>query len=130
MGEGVRFQGYLAPRPAAVLVFDSERAPPDERIAVHRGMVQAGYQLSVAHDADELARAMAQRQYRAVIADFDAVEAGSAVAPAAVTGLRMLPLVERSQRDPPALRERFDRFVVSGASTGQYLRRINSLMAE
>lgn len=130
MGEGVRFQGYLAPRPATVLVLDSDRAPPDERIAVYRGLVQAGHQLTVAHDAAEVAQAMAQRQYDVIIADFDAIDTVSSAAPAGVDELRLLPVVERSQRDTPGLRERFDQFVVAGASTGQYLRRIDSLMAE
>lgn len=129
MGDGLRFQGYLAPRPATVLVFDDDRAPPEERIAVYRGLVQAGHRLTVAHDADEVTQAMTERQFDVVIAGFDAIDAVAAAKPASANEPRWLPVVERSQRDAPGLRQRFDQVVFDGASLGQYLRRINSLMA-
>ncbi len=37
MGQGLRYQGYLAPRPAAVLVYDLDRAPAENRIAAWSG---------------------------------------------------------------------------------------------
>lgn len=130
MGDGLRYQGYLAPRPATVLVFDDERTPRAEKIAVYRGLVQAGHRLSIAHDADELAQAMQQRRYDVVIADFNELGVVGAAAPSSATAPKVLPVVQRGQRDAPALRSRFEVFVLDGASLGQYLKLINRLMKD
>ena len=61
MGGGLRYQGYLAPRPATVLVYDVERAPAADRMTVYRGLVRAGHNLTIAHSPDELAHSMGQR---------------------------------------------------------------------
>lgn len=128
MGDGLRYQGYLAPRPATVLVFDDERTPRAEKIAFYRGLVQAGHRLSIAHSADELAQAMRQRRYDVVIADFSQVGMVGAAATSASTTPKLLPVVPRNQRDAPGLRSRFEVFALDGASLGQYLRLINRLM--
>lgn len=128
MGGGLRYQGYLAPRPATVLVFDDERTPRAEKIALYRGLVQAGHRLSIAHNADELAQAMHQRRYDVVIADFSQVGTVGAAAPSAARSPKLLPVVQRSQRDAVNLRSRFEVFALDGASLGQYLKLINRLM--
>jgi len=42
---------------------------------------------------------------------------------------RLLPVVARSDRNTPQLRNRFDLFLIDGASLGQYLKVINNAVA-
>lgn len=130
MGDGLRYQGYLAPRPATVLIYDTERAPADDRIAVYRGLVQAGHRLTVAHDADELSQAMQARRYDVVIAGLDTLGTVTGATSSAASAPKLLPVVDRSQRNTPGLRERFAAVVLEGASLGQYLKHINRLMKD
>ena len=130
MGNGLRYQGYLAPRPATVLVYDGERAPSADKIAVYRGLAQAGHRLTVAHSADELSQAMQQRRYDVVIAGLDAIGMVTAGAPSAAPAPRLLLVINRSQRNAPGLDSRFEQFVLDGASLGQYLKHINRLMGD
>lgn len=126
MGEGLRFQGYIAPQPATLLVFDDDRAPPQERMAVYRGLVEAGHSVSIAHDAEELAQALGERDYDVVIAALEHVDTVTA-ATGSAAGARLLPVVPRSRLDA-ALRERFGLVLREDASLGQYLRHINRLL--
>jgi hypothetical protein len=130
MGDGLRFQGYLAPRPAVVLVFDDDRSPPEERIRVYRGLVQAGHRLTVAHSADELAQAMRERQFDVVIAALDAADAVAAATPAATPAPRLLPVVEGGRRPDRSVDGRYAVVIAEDAGLGQYLRRINRLMGD
>jgi hypothetical protein len=130
MGDGLRFQGYLAPRPAVVLVFDDDRTPPEERIRVYRGLVQAGHRLTLAHDASELAQAMQEREFDVVIAGLDAIDAVAAATPETATAPRLLPVVASGRRGDATGDGRFAVVVAEGAGLGQYLRRINSLMGD
>lgn len=128
MGEGLRYQGYLAPRPATVLIYGNEIAPSSDRIAVYRGLVQAGHRLTIAHSANDLSQALRERRYDVVIASLDAAGAVTAATPPAVPAPRLLPVVDRGQRNAPGLRNHFEQFVLDGASLGQYLKQINRLM--
>jgi hypothetical protein len=130
MGDGLRFQGYLAPRPAVVLVFDDDRTPPEERIRVYRGLVQAGHRLTVAHSAEEVAQAMQERPFDVVIAALDEVEAVAAAAPATAPAPRLLPVVEGGRRADRSVDGRYAVVIAQGAGLGHYLRRINKLMGD
>ena len=125
MGQGLRYQGYLAPRPAAVLVYDVERAPAEERIAVYRGLVRAGHRLTIAHDPGELALALRQQPYDVVIAGYGNVDMVAASTSIATSTAKLLPVVARSQRNAPAVQSRFALFLLDGASLGQHLKRID-----
>ena len=50
MGEGLRYDGYLAPRPATVLVYEPDGDATPERIAVYRGLARAGHKVTVVTD--------------------------------------------------------------------------------
>ncbi len=128
MGQGLRYQGYLAPRPAAVLIYDLERAPAEHRIAVYRGLARAGHRLTIAHDPDELGQALRQRHYDVVIAGYDNVDLVTARTSGAASTAKLLPVVERSQRNAPSVRERFALFLLDGASLGQHLKSIDQLV--
>ena len=125
MGQGLRYQGYLAPRPAAVLVY-ADSASGAERKELYQGLEQAGHRVTVVTDAASLSRAMAANHFDVVIANFgqiDAVE--SSTSAAAVAKPLLLPIVARSARNEPELRSRFSLFLIEGASLGQYLKVIN-----
>lgn len=128
MGDGLRYQGYLAPRPATVLIYEEQGKPPEERLAVYRGLARAGHRLTIASSADALSRAMQERRYDVVIADLDAAGAVSAASSSGAAAPKLLPVVQRGQRNAPGVRDRFAAFVLEGASLGQYLKHINQLM--
>ncbi|ODS64516.1 MAG: hypothetical protein ABS41_02130 [Arenimonas sp. SCN 70-307] len=69
MGEGLRYEGYLAPRPATILVFEPDGMPSDERIAIYRGLARAGHKVSVATDASHASEAFASQSFDVVVAD-------------------------------------------------------------
>ena len=129
-GRSLPYQGYLAPRPATVLVY----ANPDptvsdtDRHALYAGLERAGHKLTVVTDANALASALREKHYDVVIAAFDAVDTvATATADAGdVAGKPVvLPVVARSDRNSPTVRSRFGSYLVDGASLGQYLQMIS-----
>ena len=118
MGKGMQYQGYLAPRPATVLVYD---AAPEQRRSIYQGLHRAGHRLTVARSADDLSRALAAKHYDVVISDLDKSGAIGA-------GGRLMPVVPRQQRNDSTLRDRFRVFLLDGASLGQYLKGIDQLV--
>lgn len=130
MGQGMRYQAYLAPRPATLLVYDeaSSDSNAPERARLYKGLEQAGHRVTVVGNAEALSKAMAGNHYDVVIADFaevDLLQAGSGLA---ASQARLLPVVERKARNAPELRSRFGLFLVDGASLGQYLKVINQAL--
>ena len=132
-GKGLAYQGYLAPRPATVLVY----ANPDptvsdaDRDALYASLSKAGHKLTVVKDPAALASALHERHYDVVIAAFnavDTVQTATADAGNAAGKPTLLPVVARSDRDSPQLRGHFDAFLVDGASLGQYLKMISKAM--
>lgn len=125
-GQGLPYRSYLAPRPAAVLVFATPDASDSEQEALFAGLQKAGHTVTVVRDTASLQQAVSAHSYDVVISDFDVVDAipvqGGANAPS------ILPVVARSARNSPQLRERFDLFVLDGASLGQYLKVINQVV--
>ena len=126
MGQGLRYQGYLAPRPAAVLIYDSN---PMERRSVYIGLYRAGHRLTVARNVQDLSHALQHSRFDVVISSLeqmDAVTARTAAKPAP----SLLPVVQRQQRNAPEVRSRFAVFLLDGASLGQYLKGIDRLVKD
>ena len=123
-GKGLAFQGYLAPRPAVVLLYST--APEDQRIALRAGLERAGHTVTEVADPAALSAALAANRYDIVITGLDGA---NAVPAAGDTVPRVLPVVARAQRSSPQVRDRYSVFVVDGASLGQYLRGINKLLS-
>src|SRR4051812_6793450 len=67
MGQGLRYQGYLAPHPATVLVYD---AAASDHEALYAGLQKAGHKVTVVGSADAMSQALHERRYDVVIADF------------------------------------------------------------
>lgn len=127
-GKGLPYEAYRAPRPAAVLVYveggESDRSAQQ---ALHAGLRKAGHGVTVVHDADALRQAVLGSRYDVVISAIDGVDAVAALEADAPPAL--LPVVARSMRNAPQVRNRFDLFLLEGASLGQYLRAINTLVS-
>ena len=131
MGQGLRYQGYLAPHPATVLVYSDAAASADaeDRQALYQGLEQAGHRVTVVSDASAMSQALASKHYDVIIANFGqigTVESSESNAPEKPL---LLPVVARSARNAPELRSRFTLFLIEGASLGQYLKVINQAVA-
>jgi hypothetical protein len=123
-GKGLAFQGYLAPRPAQVLVFLG--APGAEAVRLRDGLQKAGHHVTVVDDAQALQAAMAAQRYDVLITALDGV--AQVASESADAAPRVLPMVERAERRSPQVRDRFDVLLTRGASLGQVLSGINRVL--
>jgi len=131
MGQGLRYQGYLAPHPATVLVYADAASGADsaDRQAVYHGLEQAGHHVTVVTDSAGLSRALASKHYDVVIASFNDVATIDSMVASTPEKPLMLPVVARSARNSPELSSRFALFLIDGASLGQHLKVINQALA-
>jgi hypothetical protein len=126
-GKGLPFQSYLAPRPADVLVLAESEAAFGN--ALYTGLENAGHRIVVVTSTEALQREMRQHRFDIVISslrDVDQVLAGSDELESIP---KLLPVVARNERNTPAVRGRFDLFVLDGASLGQHLSVINRALS-
>lgn len=130
MGEGLRFQNFLAPRPAVLLVYDTSVGEDPERLSVYRGLARAGHQLTFARNRDELNAALAKQQHDVVITGFNGLDVVTEPVAKFSPDAKLLPIVSRSEGSASELGGRFQRFLWDGASLGQYLKLIDQLIQE
>jgi len=123
-GKGLPFQSYLAPRPADVLILHSN-ANDD---AYYEALERAGHRLTLVLDPRDIETQLQEHNFDIVIADYDSLDAMPA-AVASNAGPRFLPVVARSARKNPQVRERFEQILLEGASIGQVLTVINRVVA-
>lgn len=127
MGEGLRYDGYLAPRPATVLVYEPDGQASDERIAVYRGLARAGHKVSVVTDAGHASEAFARQSFDVVITD-DAHAGQLASLFGDRSPARQLLVVPGK---PPRGSDDASRaFVRNSASVGTWLGALNRLMKD
>lgn len=126
-GKGLPFQSYVAPRPANVLILASPDGPV--QAADYEALEKAGHRLTLVSDSDAMAQALRRNDYDVVIAALESVDSVTEAERSAVSMPRLLPIVSRSARKSPQVRERFQQFVLVGASIGQYLTAINRILA-
>jgi hypothetical protein len=129
MGEGLRYDGYLAPRPATVLVYEPDGDATPERIAVYRGLARAGHKVTVVTDRDHLPRALARQSFDIVIADDQhAQDLAIATGLSKDAGARQLLVVpNKPARGGPSAGKAFVR---ASASLGTWLGALNRLMKD
>jgi hypothetical protein len=125
-GQGLPYQAYLAPRPAAVLVYSDPAAPAQREDALYAGLKKAGHTVTVVRDQAALRSAMREHRYDVVISALDGIDAVTAAE--ATQTPAVLPVVARAVRNSPEVKNRFDLFLIDGASLGQYLKAINKLV--
>ena len=126
MGQGLRYQGYLAPRPATLLVYDDHAA---DHAALYAGLKKAGHKVTVVGSADAMSQSLRAGHYDVVIADFDDAAALQSRAAGTSPKPGVLPVVARNRRNAPEVSSQFKLFLVDGASLGQYLKGINQLLS-
>jgi hypothetical protein len=126
MGQGLRYQGYLAPRPATVLVYDQNAS---DHKSLYAGLQKAGHTVTVVGTADAMSQALHVGRYDIVIADFDDAAALKPLVTGRATKASVLPVVARNRRNAPEVTSRFKFFLLDGASLGQYLKGINQLVS-
>lgn len=130
MGQGMRYQAYLAPQPATVLIYaDDAESSPGRRATLIQGLRQSGHQVTEVHDEAGFKAALVNKKFDVLVAsyaDIDAISASASATGALVAAV--IPVVQRKQRNDPELRERFNAFLLTGASLGQYLKSINSVL--
>ena len=123
-GKGLALQGYLAPNPARVLILYTDASHDRE----YAGLEQAGHELTLVADAEDLAAELATNHYDIVIAAFDMVDAVEQPVQSS-DSTRLLPIVARSMRRSAEVRGRFSQFLVDGAGVRQFLSVINRALA-
>ncbi len=130
-GKGLAYQGYLAPRPATVLIYSAPGSTTSsaDRDALYAGLKKAGHTLTVVSDADGLTSALHDHHFDVVITSLDTADALNAATASAADKPHLLPVAARSERDSPELHSRYKEFLVDGASLGLYLKTINSMVA-
>ena len=124
-GRGLEYQGYLAPRPATVLIYGTpdKTANEQQRQALLKGLEGAGHRVVVAADADAYAQALRAQKVDLVIADSASIEAMAPVD--GVAAPQVLPVVAKRE----ARGSRHALSIRDGASLGQYLRAIDRAVA-
>lgn len=127
MGEGLRYDGYLAPRPATVLVYEPDGDATPERIAVYRGLARAGHRVTVVTDSEHLPKALARQTFDIVVTDDrHAQDLAIATGLSNDSGARQLLVVPNK---PARGRSSAGRAFVRGtASLGTWLGALNRLM--
>ncbi|MFS8063087.1 MAG: hypothetical protein ACMG5Z_00720 [Luteimonas sp.] len=126
MGQGLRYQGYLAPHPATVLVYDDGASAHK---ALYAGLQKAGHKVTIVDSAAAMSQALQADRYDVVIADFDDAAALQSRVSGASAKPDVLPVVARNRRNAPEVNSRFKLFLLDGASLGQYLKGINQLLS-
>ena len=129
MGEGLRYDGYLAPRPATVLVYEPDGDATPERIAVYRGLARAGHKVTVVTDNEHLPKALARQAFDIVITDDrHAQDLAIATGLSADAGARQLLVVPNKPARAGAGAGKA--FVRATASLGTWLGALNRLMKD
>ena len=126
MGQGLRYQNYMAPRPATVLVYPAAGESAEHRAALAKGLRDSGHKVTMVSSASEMDDALRAQHFDVLIADYENIDAAASGAQSAANGApAVLPVVDRQMRKDPGLKARFANFVLEGASLGQYLKSID-----
>lgn len=125
VGRGLPFQSYLTPRPANVLILTSTSESEGN---VSAGLEKAGHRVTVVADIAAMREALQGQRFDVVITALDSVDTVTSNIARSADSARVLPVVSRAARNSAAVRERFEQFVLDGASLGQYLTTINKLL--
>lgn len=131
-GKGLPYQSYLAPRPAVVLIYATPdaTASTSQREALLAGLQRAGHTVTVVSDAAALTSALRERHYDVVISALDTADTVTAAAQETNQGkTAVVPVVARSEFNSSQLRSKYSTVLVDGASLGQYLKTINTILS-
>lgn len=127
MGDGLRYDGYLTPRPATILVFEPNGDASAERIAVYRGLARSGHRLTVVSDTDHISDTLKAQSFDVLIADQEHAALLAQALPAGSSSRQLLAIPGKPERKANTS----DRaYVSSTASLGSWLGALNRLMKD
>lgn len=127
MGDGLRYDGYLTPRPATILVFEPDGDASPERIAVYRGLARSGHRLTVVSDTEHISDALRAQSFDVLITDQEHATLLAEALPAGSSSRQLLAVPGKPSRKAGTS----DRaYVSSSASLGSWLGALNRLMKD
>jgi len=127
MGDGLRYDGYLTPRPATILVFEPDGDASPERIAVYRGLARSGHRLTVVSDREHISETLAKQAFDVVITDDQHAALLAEAMPAGASSRQLLAVPGKPARNAGSGNRAY---VASNASLGSWLGALNRLMKD
>lgn len=127
MGDGLRYDGYLTPRPATILVFEPDGDASAERIAVYRGLARSGHRLTVVSDTEHVSEVLKRQAFDIVIADDEHAGLLAAALPDGANSRQLLAVPGKPARKASTGNRAY---VSSTASLGSWLGTLNRLMKD
>jgi CheY-like chemotaxis protein len=125
-GKGVHYRAFTAPIPGTVLVYarnDSERA-------VAESLREAGHDVHVVANDQELATEMQAQAFDVVVAPFSLHEAGTESAAQAASHPDVIPVLEPGSADVKVAKAEFDEVVMTNDDVRKYLKAIHHSLKE
>lgn len=127
VGHGMRYDSYVAPRPAAVLLYArADGQGTGKEIALRKGLEKAGHTVTMKTAGDSLVPEAGARPYDVVIADLAAINPLAESIGSAAHRPTFVPVVASSAEGE--LRDRYPWWVREGASLAKYLHAIDKVM--
>lgn len=129
VGQGMRYNAYAAPLPAAVLLYTGAgNATASNETELRKGLEKAGHKVTVVSAGESFVQASGARPYDVVIADLGAIDAITKSMGGATAKPSFVPVVGSSVSTESELRDRYPWWVREGAGLGKYLNAINKVM--
>lgn len=127
MGDGLRYDGYMAPRPATVLIYEPDGDATPERIAIYRGLARAGHKVTLVSGSQYLTQALAGQTFDIVITDNQNAQALALATGLSNTAVARQLVVVSNKPDRGSVSSG-PAFVRGSASLGTWLGALNGLM--
>ena len=126
VGHGMRYDSYVAPRPAAVLIYArAGGAATGNEDKLRKALEKAGHKVTLKSPGDSLVPDAGARPYDVVIADLGAIRLAES-AEGAVPKPAFLPVVGSGAESD--VRDRYQWWLKEGASLGKVLQAIDKAM--
>ena len=127
VGHGMRYASYVAPRPAAVVIYArGGGATTGNEIALRKGLEKAGHKVTMKSAGESLAPDAGAHPYDVVIADLAAIRPLAESVDSAAPKPTFVPVVGSGAEGD--LRDRYQWWVREGASLGKFLQAIDKVM--
>ena len=127
VGHGMRYDSYVAPHPAAVLLYVRAGGENTGReAALRKGLEKAGHTVTVKNAGESLAPDAGARPYDVVIADLATIRPLAESAGGAPPKPTFVPVVASSAEGE--LRDRYPWWVKEGSNLAKYLHAIDKVM--
>jgi len=127
VGHGMRYDSYVAPRPAAVVIYGrADGAMTGKENALRKGLEKAGHKVTMKSAGEGLVPDSGARPYDVVIAELAAIRPLAESVEGAAQRPAFVPVVGSGAEGD--LRDRYQWWVKEGASLGRFLQAIDKAM--